>query len=390
MKKGTAAALCALPLILGPEQFFRACSGKAYLEGNPFEGERIVIVGDDNTLASIARDIADPEIFLFEPDRNAALANRNLLIKGTLYCGLRNPKSQTANAESEIGPAESVSPFQILEMNISRCGAVRIEVGASGGRGGELHLRQAKLIAIHETEEECSGSNTLLVRGKLVAYNSEISGNIGCVIVPGATVELMGSKVSYTQDSALSAYFGHRIPQSPIGNAKWGRFDVRHSTFIDNSNYGIRIGWCPEVLRISDSVFRGLVADVFKSGSGDLVLTDCDFKSVKFGSLSGRVLRKWSVMVEVPGVSRGLHIVARSAKGNPKREVVRGVSDEDGECRLVLTEYVASPPRAQEFKEGVNNVTPHEISVYDTDGKTLLYKIENFHVFMEGQKVSLQ
>jgi len=361
MKKGIAAVLWALPLTLAPEQ----SPGKAYLEGN-----KIVIAGNDNTLASVARDIAVPEIFSFDPDRNAALANRNLFIKGTLLVG------------SEKVPAGSRSSFQILEMNISRCGAVCIEVGASEGRVGELHLRRAKVVALHETDDpaKCgTDSNTLFVRGKFLGYNSEISGNIECVINPGATVELIGSKVSYTQDSAFSCDL-----------REGQQLDIRHSAFIDNANYGIRIGRCPEVLRISDSVFRGAVADVFKSGSGDLVLTDCDFKSVKFGSLSGRVLRKWSVMLEVPRGTRGLHIVARSAGGNPEREVVRGVSDENGVCRLVLTEYVASPPRAQEFKEGVNNATPHEISVYDKDGKTLLYRIDNFHVFMRGQKVSLR
>jgi len=356
MKRGRASLLCVLFMLLALEQ----CPGEAYLRGN-----RIVITGDGNTLTSVARDIADPEIFSFDPDHNTALANRNLLIKGTLLVG----SEKAANA--------SLSAFQILEMNISRCGAVNIEVAASPGEVGELHLRRSKLVAMHETEDECSDSNTLSVRGKLVAYNSEISGNIECAIAPGASVELIGSTVSYTRNSGLSCDL-----------REGQQLDVRGSAFIDHANYGIRIGRCPDVLEIRDSIFRGHAADVFNGGGGEVILTDCDFRSVKFSSLSGKVVRKWSVIIEVP--KSGLHIVARSARGNPQREVVRGVSDENGVCRLALTEYIAFPPRAQDFKEGVNNSTPHEISVYDRDGKTLLYKVDNFHVFMKGQKVSLR
>jgi len=356
MKKGPAAIVLALLLTLVLNQ----CPGKAYLQG-----DRIVMAGQDNTLASVARDLADPEIFSFDPERNAALANRNITIRGTLFIG------------SERVSDASLSPLQILEMNISRCGAVRIEVAAGPGEVGELHLDRAKVVTLHETDDKCTDPNVLVVQGKLLARNSEISGNIECVIEPGASVRMIGSTVSYTQNGALSCDL-----------REGQRLDIRDSAFIDNANYGIRIGRCPDGLEIRDSVFRGLAADVFNASGGEVVLTDCDFKTVKFGSLSGKVVRKWSVTVEVPGV--GLHVVARSAKGNPRREVARAVSDRNGVCRLALTEYVAFPPKAQEFQEGLNNVTPHQISVYDRDGKTLLYRMENFHVFMKGQRISFQ
>jgi hypothetical protein len=326
-------------------------------------GDRIVITGEHNTLATVARDIADPAIFAFDPERSAALANRNLLIQGTLLIG------------SEAVPEDFLRHSEILEMNISRCGAVRIEVAASGGEAGELHLRRAKLVAIHETDDECSDPNLLVVQGKLLAHDSEISGNIGCDVKEGALVDLVGTTISYTRDSALTC----------DSMDEGQRLVIRDSAFIDNANYGIRIGRARRPLEIRDSVFRGLAADVCNAGGAEVVLRDCDFRSVKFGSLSGRIRRTWSVAVETPGP--GLHVEARSAEGNPQREVVRGVSDENGLCQLALTEYVAFPPRAREFLEGVNNVTPHVISVYGRDGKTLLYKMENFHVFMKDQRV---
>ena len=356
MTKGTAAIVLALllTLILSP------CSGKAYLQG-----DRVILDGQGNTLESVARDIADPEVFSFDRDRNAALANRNLTVRGTLLIG------------SEESADSSLSPFQILEMNISRCGAVRIEVAASPGEVGELHLNRAKLVTLHETDDQCKDPNLLIVRGKLVAQDSEISGNIECVIEPGAFVEMVGSSVSYTQNGALSCELG------PGQHVR-----IQDSSFIDNANYGVRVGSCPDPLELRGCAFRGLSADVYNAGGGELLLTDCDFQTVKFASLSGKVRRKWSVRVEVPG--SGLHVVARSAKGNPQHEIVRGVSDENGVCELPLTEYVAFPPKAQEFREGLNNVTPHVIFVYDRDERTLLYKAENFHVFMKRQRLTFR
>lgn len=352
MRKGSGAVLSVLLLISAPSLSF----AKAHLSG-----DRIVVSGDGNTLLSVARDIADPEIFTFDPERNAALANRNLVIEGVLSIG-----------SDEL--ADPLAPYsEILEMNISRCGAVRIEVGRSMGGEGQLDLRRAKLTTIHETDDECSDPNLLILRGRLTADRSEISGNIGCVIEPGSSAELVGSTISYSPDSALTCDL-----------REGQQLDIRNSAFIDNANYGMRIGRCPGGLEIRDSIFRGLAADVFNSGGGELALTDCDFGSVKFGSLSGTVVRKWSVTVETPGP--GLHIVAESAPGNPRRETVRGLTDANGVCHLTLTEYVAFPPKAKEFQEGVNNVTPHIVSVYDHDGKTLLYRMANFHVFMKGQK----
>jgi hypothetical protein len=353
MKKGTAAVLSALLL----SSVVTPCSGKAYLQG-----DRIVVVGSDNTLATVARDIADTEIFLFDPEHNVATANRNLTIRGTFRVG----------TEAEEG--DSTSPFHVLEMNVSRCGAVNIEVAAGEG---ELRLHRAKVVTVHETDDECSDPNVLVVWGKLVAGESEISGNIECLVKPRSSIQILDSTFAYTQDSALSCDL-----------QEGQQLEIRNSAFIDNAAYGIRIGRCPDSFEISDSVFRGAVADVFHGGGGEVALTDCDLKTVKFGTLSGKVARKWSVVIEAP--RPGLQIVARSAKGNPQRETVRGVSGEDGTCSLSLTEYVAFPPRAQQFKEGVNNATPHEILVYENDGKTLLYRMENFHVFMKGQKARFQ
>ncbi len=355
MSRGRVAFFAVLLLV----SVLNNCLGKASLIG-----DRIAIVGANNTLASVAADIADREIFDFDPDRNVALANRNIVIKGALLIG------------SDEAPRDTSSPFQILEMNVSRCGAVRIEVAGSPGDVGELRLYQAKVVALHETDDKCSDPNLLIVSGKLIAHNSELSGNIQCVVSPRASVELVASTISYTQDAALVC--SSREPQ---------QLDIHNSTFIDNANYGMRIA-SSDNFEIRDSVFRGLVADVFHAGSGEVVLTDCDFKTVRFGSLPGKVVRKWTTTIEVP--RSGLHVIATSARGNPQREAVRGTSDENGVCRLALTEYVAFPPNAQEFQEGINNATPHEICVYDTDGKTLLYKLENFHVFMKGQRAKLQ
>ena len=352
MRTGTAAALSMLLLGSAPT----LALAKAHLNG-----DRIIISGGGNTLLSVARDIADAEVFSFDPERNAALSNRNLLIEGVFSIG---------NDE----PPDTLSPYsEILEMNISRCGAVRIEVGRSAGGEGQLDLRRAKLTTIHEIEDECSEPNLLILRGKLTADHSEISGNIGCVIEPGSSAEIVGSTICYSPDSALTCEL-----------QEGQHLDIRNSAFIDNANYGMRIGRCPGGLEIRDSVFRGLAADVFNSAGGEIALTDCDFASVKFGSLSGKVITKWSVTVQGPRA--GLHVVAESAPRNPRRETVRGVTDTNGVCHLTLTEYVAFPPRAKEFQEGVNNVTPHIISVYDGDGKTLLYRMANFHVFMKGQK----
>jgi hypothetical protein len=83
----------------------------------------------------------------------------------------------------------------------------------------------------------------------------------------------------------------------------------------------------------------------------------------------------------------GLRVFARSSQACAIKETVEATTGPDGSAALVLGQYVASPPRKVEPQPGVNDLTPHDIEVFD--GDKLLYRVRNYHVFAKGQVLEL-
>lgn len=162
-------------------------------------------------------------------------------------------------------------------------------------------------------------------------------------------------------------------------------FRASESASVDNALYGLSVSrLLSSPLELARMVFRGLAADVFVGDEADIVLTDSDFKTVRFAGRSGNLRRRWGVTCRLP--KAGAEVVAESMAAAGRHELVRAVAGEDGSCQLLLTEYVGTPDYPLPIA-GQNKLTPHELTVYDEPGGKPLYRLTGLHVFMTGQEV---
>ena len=331
--------------------------GKATLQG-----EWIVIEGPGNTLETVARDLGQPDLFRYDPFLGAAVAARNLRVAGEFRIG------------DEAAWDGLLRYTEVLEMDVAQCGQARIEVVRTPTQVGQLRLERGKISTIHNVNEEddCAVANQLDVAGRLVLRHSTITGNIDGQFHDQAEADIAASSLSITPSTGLA-----------LDRVQADRMAIRDSEFLDNSLYGLSVADAEGPLTFRNTVFRGLVADVFHRGRADLALLDCDFKTLGFAAPTGTIACRWTVTFHLP--QAGLRVVAESAAGAGKPEQVNGETDAEGMCRLALTEFVATPG-ATSRQPGMNNSTPHIITVYD--GSRPLYRIDNYYVIMADQEVT--
>jgi len=326
--------------------------------------DAVIIEGANNTAASVAADLRDPRAFSYEPALGRAVTTRNLLIEGELRLG------------SEQEWDGLLKHALILEMDVTECGSARIEVVRHGNTVGHLKLYRTKITATHRTKDldQCTEGNGLDVAGRLTAEHSTITGNINVRFQPGAQVKLDDSQMSFTRVSGLE-----------MEGLAARDVHIADSLSVDNGLYGLSVArLLTSPLEVTRTVLRGLSADVFNGGGADLVLTDCDFKTVGFAGRTGSVRRQWTVRCYLP--KPGAEVVAESMSAGAPAETRRAVAGQDGTCRLVLTEYVGTPDHPLPAA-GANMVTPHRFTVYDRPGGRALYRLTGLHVFMLGQEV---
>jgi hypothetical protein len=264
----------------------------------------------------------------------------------------------------------------VLELDVTKCGRARIDVVRRSDAVGHLRLFRAKITSTHREKalDECQDANLLSVAGKLTMEESTITGNINVRHEPGAEVMMKASGASFTRHSGME-----------LSGVAASSVHIADSYSVDNGAYGMSVArLLTSPLEIVRTVFRGLVADVFDGGDADVVLTDCDFKTVRFGGQAGSVRRRWTVTCRLP--HPGAEVVAASLPGSGGAETIRGVAGPDGSCRLALTEYVGTPEAPLPL-DGRNKLTPHELVVYDRPGGRPLYRLRGLHVFMPGQEV---
>lgn len=332
--------------------------GKATLQG-----EWIVIEGPGNTPETVARDLGRPDLFRYDPFLGTAVSARNLRVAGEFQIG----------NEREWDGLLRYST--VLEMDVAQCGQARIDVVRTPEQIGELRLERGKIATVHDLKEEdqCATANQLRVAGRLIMRNSAITGNVDGQFRPGAEVDIAHSSFTITQSTGLD-----------LDGVQAPRLRVRHSEFLDNSLYGLSVARVKGDLEFHRTVFRGLVADIFNRGQADVALIDCDFKTIRFAASTGSVACRWTVTCRLP--QPHLRVVAESEPGAGRPERGTGLADGNGVCRLILTEFVAVPGATQR-QPGVNNSTPHRITVYEGDHP--LYQLANYYVIMADQEVTL-
>jgi hypothetical protein len=140
-------------------------------------------------------------------------------------------------------------------------------------------------------------------------------------------------------------------------------------------------------LILNECTIRGGGADLHVRGQSAIVARDCDFDSIRFAGDGGSVRRQWTVAVRTP--TAGCRVAAESEKGAAAPERVEAAADTLGVARLVLTEYVARPGGLDYLRRGQNDSTPHRLTVYSGDGKTVLGEIRNYRVLARGQEVRI-
>jgi hypothetical protein len=328
--------------------------------------DAIIIGGTKNTAASVAKDIGDPRMFRYDPAIGRAVATRSLVIEGELQLG------------SEQEWDGLLKYALVVELDVTECGSARIEVVRRTGKVGRLRLYRAKITATHRTKDldQCTEANLLDVAGELAMQHSTVTGNINVRFEPGAQMELDDSMMSFTRVSGLE-----------MRGASAPDIRIRDSFSVDNGMYGLSVSrLLSSPLELTRTVLRGLTADVFNGGGADIVLTDCDYKTVAFGGRSGSVRREWTVKCFLPKPGAVIDATGRSGAGG--LETKSAVAGNDGTCELVLTEYIGTPEHPLP-EPGQNTVTPHDLTVYDRLGGKALYRLRGLYVFMRGQEVRL-
>ncbi len=347
--------LIALGAVAGVAGILAVMSRPQKREGVVFQGKAIEVYGRDYTLARLAQlaaEVGHPEILQYDPRKREATANASLIIRGSVQIG--DP------ADPKLG--------ETLLLNTIVCGDLQIRVA----RGGELRLHNSVLQTVSQaiTQEKCSRGYYFFVEGTLVATDTRIlymSGARGKTVSGGSRVDLDGVSFALSDDVSFHAY-----------HADGARLAIRNCQFLCEGRYGVWVeGSGGEPLRLERCRLSGTEADLYLSGSRPAAeLVDCQFsrRKIRFQQQSGRVTVRWTATVKAVerGTGKpvpGLDIEARS-ESEAAVESVRGRTGPDGACRLILTEYVASPshPGGGDME---NTLTPHRIVARTSAGKAV-------------------
>jgi len=345
--------------------------------GARVEGDWIVVTGKGNTLESVARDVGDGTILSFDPETGSAVSARSFRVAGELAIG---------------GPATSGSIYRYansLEFDVGKCGQGRIVLASSNGADSQpvLRVENARIAAVRTDEgnDACKSEGNVVevAAGRLLLRRANVSGNF-IVRAGGGGVEVKDSLISTSNHTGMA--IGGRTGILPV--------NISQLQLLDHKIYGMEVGPIEQAsslskgpLLLDDCTIRGGGADLHVRGKTEIIARDCDFDSIRFAGEGGRVRRQWTVAVRTPAA--GCRAVAESEKGVGMPERVEATADTSGVARLVLTEYVARPGGEDYLRRDQNDSTPHRLTVYAPDGKTVLGRIGNYRVLAKGQEVRI-
>jgi hypothetical protein len=335
-------------------------------------GEFILIEGPDNTLASIAEKIRDPEIFFYDPDKRTANSTTSLVIEGRLRLG--DPDDPTVQ--------------EILELDTQVCGDLQLDVR----EGGELAVYNSSISTRSRiiTTGACTRGYMLKVAGKLTMDHGTLQYPSGSL--PSAGILETGQVV--LRDANFTECDGTALR---FNNADGGNISIDRCTFASSGEWGLHAsGRSEEPIVVRDCVLDAKYGVVNMYGDVAIRMVDCQFDKakIKFTRPTGRVQVTWTLDVKVdPGPNAGsvagLRVVASSAEGVGIAETVEAVTDQAGHARLVLTEWVATPESAG-ASEGENDSTPHTFKVYAPSvSEPVAVLATPVRVYGKGQQVTI-
>jgi len=346
------------------------------------EGDWIVATGKGNTLETVARDIDNPAILSFDPEAGSAVSARSLKITGELTIG---------------GTATSGSIYRFvnsLEFDVGKCGQARILLAPSSGAGWQsaqssdeaprLVIENSRIAAVRTDEgnEACKSEGNVIeaAAGSLILRGANVSGNF--------VVRVSGSAAVAIEDSIISTSNHIGLCIHGVGAAD---MRIARLRLLDHRIYGLEVEQAGSPSRhpltLEDCIIRGGGADLRVYGRTEIVARDCDFDSIRFAGEGGRVRRQWTVAVRTPAA--GCRVVAESENGAGMPERIEATGDTSGVARLLLTEYIAGPGGDDYLRRGQNDSTPHRLTVYSADGKTVLGRLGNYRVLARGQEVRI-
>ena len=336
-------------------------------EGLVLKGKEIRIYGPDYTLARLAREIADPQIFAYDAQKREGTSKASLVVYGSLQIGDPADPRPFDPAHGRREPVERRLGETLL-LDTVVCGDLRIEVA----RGGELRVYNSIVQTVSQvlTADACSRGYAFVVEGRLRAADSRflyMSGLRSVNAGESAEVDLERVAFAWSDDWSFRAQ-----------RANGADLHIRDSQFTSEGQFGVLVdGWggAPVVLRRCELL--GKTADLALTGRRPSVeLVDCRFTKTKvlFLQRGGRLAVRWTVTVKVVDQRSGQPLpgveVAATSTGKGPSETVTARTGPDGTCPLLLTEYVAT----SEFPARIgdtNNVTPHRIVATSASGAAL-------------------
>ena len=339
-------------------------------EGLRIHGKTIEIFGQGYTLAKLAAEVNDPQVFAYDAKRREALSMASLVVHGSL----------------RVGDPEDRRKGESLILDTVVCGDLRVEVT----RGGRLEVFHSDVRTKTQmiTADQCSRGYALTVDGTLTAADSRflyMSGSRGETARARAQVTL--DRVIFALSDGCSFY---------VMEVDGKRLDIRDSKFSCEGQFGFiveGVGGAPVVLRRCE--LSGQMADLALRGRrSDVELIDCRFarSKVMFFQRHGRLAVRWTVKAKVVERGSGKPVagveVTAASTGRGPAETMEATTGGDGTCELVLTEYVATPelPARQ---DGANNVTPHRVAAMAANGK-LLGEVRAYRAEGSGGQVTLE
>lgn len=333
----------------------------------------VYTVKGDHTLASLAAEINDPDVFSYDPGSGVATSALSLVIEGRL----------------QIGDPDDAKKNEILEMATELCGDLRIRVP----RSGELAIYNSSIATKTRIIQygACTQGYGFIINGKLTMDH----GTIQYMSDQAMGWGLREDAVAVLRDSNFTECDGPAMRFQGIGGKE---LIIERCSFGSTGEWGlIAAGDGTRPIVIRDSVLNARIGPILMTeGDPHVRLINCSFDKTKvhFTRQAGKIEVAWllDVIVE-PGAAgtpvEGLRVVAKSDADCGIPETKEGFTDENGKVQLELTEWIALPTAAR-LKAGVNDSTPHTILVYAKGSSKPLAKPYGVRMLGKNQKAVIK
>jgi len=309
----------------------------------------VVVKGPGNTLATVAAQIKNKEVFKYDAERKTAVCRGNISVEGELIIG--DPKGE--------GLTET------LEFNTRVCGDCMLLVRP----GGSLKVYNAEISTVARSVIAglCPQGYGILGQGQVMMHNvrlSYISGSSSTIFSGREARGVLDRVMSYGGDANAVSY----------DNINGDNVIITGSNFLALGNWGAWLGRTTDgPLVISRTVFSGKSGDMLVQGPADIVLEDCRFRAnkISFAEQTSTVTIRWTRRFQLidahtakPVAGARVTATSHSNAGLPK--TCTATTDAQGFATLALVEYKATS-RHPTRTDGVNNSAPYDIT-FETEG----------------------